>query len=733
LKKKALAILWHQGLWYDILRGENMPKKPKKPQAPQRKKAKQVPSWLPLLENVVLWFLFALVLLAPYYRGLYFRFERYPFFLFICGAGLFLSFVRLYFRTPFVLPRDLTLTFALFVLLYGVNVFAAADHGLAHQEFVNWGVYALLFLLVASLKTPLPRAVFLFFGGNAVLLTLLGLFQAFGWVSENAYIFGMPLRAMFEGGRLYSTFQYPNTASAYLGAGYLALLGVTLEKGKTEGLSFLATFLALLALAGTFFTYSRGGILVLALVLLFLLFFFPQKIRASLFSGILATALPFFILLPFLERFLRTPQPLPFWGILFAGALASASFRGLLDPLEQRLKQWPARKFLISVTILFAAVVSLFVLAVHLGLVGGGAIRLLDVSLRTRNVWERLIFYRDGLKIFAMRPISGWGGGGWEALYFSVRSFPYFTKSTHNFYLQLLIEGGLLGTALFTLLLFFLFRRGSATFRQNPTPWAGMLFGILIFAFLHGFVDVDFNLGAYQLGVWFLAGCLVQTFFERNSGKRTTPLVLSPLLFSVICAFLFTLSSFSVTSEWQRIFDRYFAQEEKWDEAIYFLERASRFEPWNPDIHYALSQALRQKFLLERKGALRQQAIEEGEKALRLSPWNSAILGHLGVLYGERGDFEKALPLLKRAVELNPFQVYHYLNLARICRFAAGMSLDQGDEKRALFFLNEGVAVEALLEKAEHCSLLPLDWDTTEVLGIVAEMRELKARVEKAD
>jgi len=533
---------------------------------------------------------------------------------------------------------------------------------------------------------------------------------------------------MFEGGRLHATFQYPNTASAYLGAGYLALLGVTLEERKTEGVNFLASFLAFLALAGTFFTYSRGGLLLLALVLLFLLFFFPQKLRAGLFSGILATVLPFFVLLPFLERFLRALQPLPFWGTLLVGAFASASFRGLLEPLERRLKEWPAKGFLAFIGVLFAAVVFLFALAVHFGLVGGGATRLLDVSLRTRNVWERLIFYRDGLKIFALRPFSGWGGGGWEALYFSVRSFPYFTRSTHNFYLQVLIEGGLVGIALLVFLLFLLFRMGSSAFRQSPTPWVGMLFGILVFSFLHGFVDVDFNLGAYQLGVWFLAGCLVQASLKGNSGKKGAFFTLSPLLFSLICAALFALSSFSVSSEWQRIFDRYFAREGKWDEAVYFLERASRFEPWNPEIHYALSQALRQKFLLKRQEALRQWAIEEGEKALRLAPRNAAILEHVGILYAERGDFERALPLLKKAVESNPFELSHYLNLAWVCHYAGKYFLEKDEREKAVFFLKEGVAVEELLKKAEGRSLAPLKWDTGEIEKLLEEMKTLKGK-----
>jgi len=91
---------------------------------------------------------------------------------------------------------------------------------------------------------------------------------------------------------------------------------------------------------------------------------------------------------------------------------------------------------------------------------------------------------------------------------------------------------------LLVLLLFFLFRMSSNAFRRNPTPWVGMLFGILVFGFLHGFVDVDFNLGAYQLGVWFLAGCLAQNFLE----ERKKRIALSPLLPGIACLLFFVLS-----------------------------------------------------------------------------------------------------------------------------------------------------------------------------------------------
>jgi len=349
--------------------------------------------WLPHFENLLFWFLFVLVLLAPYYRGLYFRFERFPFFLLICGAGIAFAFVKAGTRSPVALPRHVVIPFALFVLLYGINVFFAADHGLAHQEFVNWGVYCLFFLLVTLLRMRSPEIVLLLFGANTVALALLGFFQGFGWIAENAYVLGMSLRAMFIGGRLYSTFQYPNTASAYFGMGYLALLGVTLWEGKKEWFRFLASCLAFLALAGTFFTYSRGGLLILGLVLLFLLFFLPQKLRVGLFFSILVTAFPFLVVLPLLERFLHTSRPLPFLGILLAGAVIASSLWAILEPLRERIKRWPPEKFLLGITTLLVAVGCLFLLSVYLGLVGGGATRLLDVSLRTRKRWGRLTFY----------------------------------------------------------------------------------------------------------------------------------------------------------------------------------------------------------------------------------------------------------------------------------------------------------------------------------------------------
>ena len=62
---------------------------------------------------------------------------------------------------------------------------------------------------------------------------------------------------------------------------------------------------------------------------------------------------------------------------------------------------------------------------------------------------------RDALKMFAARPITGWGLGVFPNVYPQFRSFHtnFFINEAHNDYLQLLVEMGGLG---FAVLLWFL-------------------------------------------------------------------------------------------------------------------------------------------------------------------------------------------------------------------------------------------------------------------------------------
>ncbi len=697
------------------------------PKKQRKEKGKALPQKPDLLEGMLFWALFAVVLLAPYYRGLYFRLERYPFFLIICSVGVLSGVFRAVRHRPITIPLPL-LPLVLFVLLYGCNVFFAAHHGLAHEEFTNWGVYVLFLVLLSSTDPSLsPGVIFLLLGANSVILAFLGLAQAFQGLFLNRVFLGMSLFEMFVGGRLHATFQYPNTASAYFGMGFLALLGVTLFPEEKPWKKNFALCLAFLVLGGLFFTYSRGGLLVTVLVLLLFLFLLPQKARAGLFVDLVAVIPVFFALSPLLERFLTLGRPLPFFGLFSAGAAFAFALRNTLIPLETWMASLERKRFALIVGVLLGTLSVLFFATVRIGLLGQSARRLLEVSLKARNVWERLIFYRDGLRLFFERPLNGWGGGGWEALYFSVRSFPYFTRSTHNFYLQLLLEGGLLGISLFGAFLALLFRSLTPKLRE-PSPLPGILLSLLALAFLHGFVDVDFNLGAYHLTVWFFVALALK--LSAPQGKVSS-LRIPPLLLSSTCAFFFLLSALYICAEGQRTIGEYAAGKGDWKGAVAAYEHALRYTPWDPDLHKALSTALREMFLKTRETSLRKRSIEEAEKALRLAPKSASILEYLGVLHAERGAFEEAFRFFERAVNENPLELHIYLNIAKVAQAAGEYLLERGEKEKAIGYLKKGLEVEALLERAVSRSLEPPRWDTREITQILEDIRELLRRAEE--
>lgn len=689
----------------------------------KRQRTKALPPQKPdLFEEVLASVLLGVTLLSPYYRGLYFRLERYPFFLVICAAGIAFGVFRALRRRPITVPPFPILPLALFVLLYACNVFFSAHHGLAHQEFTNWGVYVLF--LVVFLLADIPCAsgtILLLFGANSAILTILGLAQAFRGMFPNRVFLGMSFFEMFVGGRLHSTFQYPNTASAYFGIGLFALFGVTLLPEEKPWKRDLALFLAFLVLGGLFFTYSRGGLLVTALTLLLFLFLLPQNARAKLFANLVATVPVFFALTPLLERFLASGKPLPFFGLLGAGGVFALALRNILSPLETWVASLGKRKFALFTGTLLGVLLGVLVAATRLGLLGRQAGRFLEVSLRSRSVWERLVFYRDGLRLFLGRPVNGWGGGGWEALYFSVRSFPYFTKSTHNFYLQLLIEGGLLGIILFGVFLFFLFRSLAARLRDS-SPLPGILLSLLALAFLHGFVDVDFNLGAYQLTVWLFVALALKTSLPQG---KVSSFRLPHFLFTGVCAVFLVLSILYVGAEGQRTFGEYAAERGDWRSAVAAYENALRFTPWDPDLHRALSTALREGFLKTRESALRKRSTEEGEKALRLAPKSASILEHLGVLYAEQGAFDRAFQLLNRAIEENPFEPHIYLNAAKVAKAVGEYFLEKGDREKAIEYLQKGLEIGDRLERDASRSLEPPRWDTRAITETLEEIRKL--------
>jgi len=130
------------------------------------------------------------------------------------------------------------------------------------------------------------------------------------------------------------------------------------------------------------------------------------------------------------------------------------------------------------------------------------------------NYNARLVFLRDGIKMFKDWWLIGAGGGAWSILNFKYQSYLYWSTQTHNYPLQVVIETGIVGFIILLLLIISivmcfvkLSRRNKGDGIKNKIINAAV-FTSIIFLFLHSVVDFNFSLSAIYLLVWALISVL---------------------------------------------------------------------------------------------------------------------------------------------------------------------------------------------------------------------------------
>lgn len=129
-----------------------------------------------------------------------------------------------------------------------------------------------------------------------------------------------------------------------------------------------------------------------------------------------------------------------------------------------------------------------------------------------QNAIQRVVFMADGLKLFRLSPVVGNGVGSFETGITRVQDFYYETRFVHNHYVQILLESGVIGLALWLAALAglcVLLWRGRKTARQ---PW---LYGALAASFLmvvtHEFVEVSMSYVVFLCFAYAVFGLIVRT------------------------------------------------------------------------------------------------------------------------------------------------------------------------------------------------------------------------------
>lgn len=160
---------------------------------------------------------------------------------------------------------------------------------------------------------------------------------------------------------------------------------------------------------------------------------------------------------------------------------------------------------------------------------GGGELTKRMASINTEARRElsggmRVDIDRDGLKMFARKPVLGWGLGVFPDVYPEFRSFytNFFVNEAHNDYLQLLVEMGALGFATMLWFLVVLYRSAIKKLGKWPSDTNGAVAlaallgctGILVHSF------VDFNLQIPANAALFYVFCVVAAMEPRFGLSR---------------------------------------------------------------------------------------------------------------------------------------------------------------------------------------------------------------------
>ena len=288
---------------------------------------------------IFIYSLFALICLLPqFFRGGYFESAYIPFAVAIGALALIYIFLSRKDRVSYVDDESILLLMMV-TLLYGLSFFGAWDKRGALLEFIKH--IGFLSVYIISLRLHREKVgrrwtidLVLLAG---TLVSLIGIGTILGF---NEY------PGSFVGGRLSSTFQYPNTLAVYVVSMYFLSLGSSLVEKKAiknmiyGGISFI--FLSSLIL-----TSSRGmWVLFVPLALLYFIIMKGSR-KGELFFSLLSTiaiSLPIsFLFMRDLPR-LEEMGPTRLMGIYLVGIILNALALVLVARFREKMEALDLKK-----------------------------------------------------------------------------------------------------------------------------------------------------------------------------------------------------------------------------------------------------------------------------------------------------------------------------------------------------------------------------------------------------
>lgn len=596
--------------------------------------------WSPTLRYGGLGLILTVLAAAPFFRGLFFWTELLAAILLVAVAFLLWLAGRRLGALPTGLPGGAAGWSLLALLACYLAQSAWAVYPRGNLDWILRAAAA--WMLFATMRTEagpaLRRWLGWLFVWSASGVALWGFLEYSGYLSANPAL-GEALSVVGLQHRMYTVFQYPNTAAVYFIAAMTALCGLAVAELRPGRSTLAGGLMALMGLA-FFFTMSRGAILTLPFGLILLLVGLPRERRWPALLLWLVAFLPVLLTMnPIGHAVAAGEQTAVFQWIALATAMGLSG--GLLLSYLVRL-QPRLQAGLIAVAVV-AGVAGLAALRPAGGLLPERASRLLSINLRATSVVSRLTFTQDALRVAVDHPL-GLGGSGWERSYRQYQQIAYTANEAHNHYAQTAIEAGLPGlAALFAALVGGLWAAWKGR-RAQPVAWAFAVGASVIAA--HSLIDFNLSFGAVWLLLWGLLGAAGEPSpagrFERAGGWAAggATFALGGLTALLLLGSYHLDRALALEKAGQldaaKAAARQAARYDRWNSRPLrllgdkeSLEQAARLDPNEPQARFALAVELERR--RDFQGALR-----EAESALKSYPLASVYWAKVGSLGGRQ-------------------------------------------------------------------------------------------------
>jgi hypothetical protein len=647
-------------------------------------------------KSIIFWLIMAFVvlflLIAPFYRGLFnggsWIFEG-PIYWAVMWSGVVLFFISIYFFKHWQLRNlsdVLSLAVWLIPLSYLISTWNAASYHAAVNGILIHTMCAVFFLIglyFSSSKLSFSIIQYSIIG-SGYFLVIYGFLNWFGNAEYQDAVLGS---------RLSSVFQYPNTYAAYL----IALLIITLllvNISKKWYAVILYASMLVPILISFLLTFSRGGLVILPVVIIVYLIFLPfyRQILQLIYLCISAG-----ISLMFLQNFLGIRKQvlietsslfvsLKGWLLLFAiSALVSGLIYSVNILIGVRLERKGDSKnvFAKMNLVIPASSLILGILGAYL-LLGTSIItnslpealkvRIDGISMDNRSVESRTTFYMDSIKVIQDYPTLGAGGGAWSSLYESYKSYPYTSRQAHNFILQHIIEVGIIGFSIFVIvvslsLVLFIrrFFQDNNDVKQNYKLLIPLIFPLVLL--FHSMIDFDMTflyltaLVFLCLGV--LASCGVRYKIPALENSKANSLrIVIPSIMLIISIIIFLISyqqvrAFSTFKKYTEVAHT----SQDYNELANILDQALKMHPTNPNYLLQKIGLLRQVYSQTQNQNFYDDALILIEQMKKKEPFNRQLVNEEYELYITNNQLEHAINLIDLNREKFRFDIDIYEKL----------------------------------------------------------------------